>query len=125
LALPAYAGEGARAMWQTADAIWNTLGDTSQDGNWYSKRALLSGVYGSTVLYWLGDTSEGASETWAFLDRRIENVMRIEKAKAQVEGNAVLRAIFALPRAAMAAARRPACADATAPGLWQPGAPRA
>jgi ubiquinone biosynthesis protein COQ9 len=125
LALPAYAGEGARAMWQTADAIWTALGDTSQDGNWYTKRALLSGVYGSTVLYWLGDTSEGAAETWAFLDRRIAGVMQFEKAKAQVENNAFLRAVFALPRAAMAAARKPDCASRSAPGIWQPGQPGA
>jgi ubiquinone biosynthesis protein COQ9 len=124
LALPAYAGEGARAMWQTADAIWNVLGDTSQDGNWYTKRALLSGVYGSTVLYWLGDTSEGAADTWAFLDRRIDGVMQIEKVKAQVEKNPVLRAVFALPRAAMAAARKPDCVGQTAPGLWQNAQPR-
>jgi len=121
LALPAYAGEGARAMWQTADAIWNALGDPSTDGNWYTKRALLTGVYSASVLYWLGDTSEGAADTWAFVDRRIEGVMQFEKAKAQVEKNPVLRAVFALPRAAMAAAKKPQCASDAAPGVWQPG----
>jgi ubiquinone biosynthesis protein COQ9 len=83
-ALPVYAGEGARAIWQTADTIWSGLGDTSTDINWYTKRATLSGVYGSTVLYWLGDESEGHADTWAFLDRRIDDVMGIEKAKAKL-----------------------------------------
>ena len=78
-ALPQYAPEGAKLVWGTADAIWNALGDTSEDVNWYTKRATLSAVYSSTVLFWLGDTSEGHAETWAFLDRRIENVMQIEK----------------------------------------------
>ncbi|SFD46068.1 COQ9 family protein [Roseivivax sediminis] len=83
-ALPVYAADGTRALWNTADAIWMALGDTSDDLNWYTKRATLSGVYSATVLYWLGDESPGAQETWAFLDRRIDDVMRVESAKAAV-----------------------------------------
>ncbi|OSQ51450.1 COQ9 family protein [Marivita geojedonensis] len=83
-ALPMHAAEGAKLIWGTADRIWNTLGDTSRDINWYTKRATLSGVYSSTVLYWLGDDSLGHQATLAFLDRRIDDVMQIEKVKAQV-----------------------------------------
>ncbi|MGB0497193.1 MAG: COQ9 family protein [Rubricella sp.] len=83
LALPHHAGEGARALWQTADTIWNAIGDTSRDVNWYTKRMTLSGVYSATVLYWLGDEQPGFGPTWEFLDRRIADVMRIEKAKAR------------------------------------------
>lgn len=86
-ALPIHAADGARAIWRTADIIWTGLGDTSDDANWYTKRAILSGVYSSTVLYWLGDSSEGFEDTWAFLDRRIEGVMQFEKFKAQVNQN--------------------------------------
>ena len=82
-ALPQYAGTGAELIWGTCDAIWNALGDSSDDVNWYTKRMTLSAVYGSTVLYWLGDESEAQSATWDFLDRRIDNVMQFEKAKAQ------------------------------------------
>ena len=46
------------------------------------QRALLSGVYTATLLYWFGDDSEDSAATWAFLDNRIENVMSFEKAKA-------------------------------------------
>ena len=81
-ALPHHAIEGAGLIWATADAIWTALGDTARDLNWYSKRASLSAVYGATVLFWLGDTSEDNAATWAFLDRRIENVMQFEKLKA-------------------------------------------
>jgi ubiquinone biosynthesis protein COQ9 len=81
-ALPHHAIEGAGLIWATADAIWTALGDTSRDLNWYSKRASLSAVYGATVLFWLGDTSDRDEATWAFLDRRIENVMQFEKLKA-------------------------------------------
>ena len=87
--LPQYAPTGAELIWGTADAIWTALGDTSEDFNWYTKRATLSGVYGSTVLFWLGDDSEGHQATWDFLDRRIENVMQFEKAKAQFRASPV------------------------------------
>jgi ubiquinone biosynthesis protein COQ9 len=81
-ALPLNAATGSGLLWGTADAIWTALGDTSRDVNWYTKRLTLSAVYSATVLYWLGDQSEGQAETWAFLDRRIGDVMRFEKAKA-------------------------------------------
>lgn len=93
-ALPVHAAEGARLIWGTADAIWTALGDTSRDVNWYSKRATLSAVYGSTVLYWLGDDSPGHEATWAFLDRRIEDVMQIEKAKAKFRENPLGKALL-------------------------------
>ncbi|MEZ5751381.1 MAG: COQ9 family protein [Paracoccaceae bacterium] len=96
LALPQNALAGAGAMWGTADAIWTALGDTSRDGNWYSKRAILSAVLSSTVLYWLGDDSADHAETWAFLDRRIEDVMRFETAKAQARKSPLLAGPLAL-----------------------------
>ena len=86
-ALPIYAFEGSRLIWDTSDIIWELIGDNSEDYNWYSKRAILSGVYAATVLYWLGDNSEGNEETWHFLDRRIEDVMKFETAKAQLKAS--------------------------------------
>ena len=96
-ALPNHAADGAKAIWGTADAIWTALGDTSQDVNWYSKRATLSAVYGATVLYWLGDDSPDQSATWAFLDRRIANVMAFEKTKAAFRENPLGKALLAGP----------------------------
>ncbi len=88
-ALPHLAVEGAGLIWGTADAIWTALGDTSDDFNWYSKRAILASVYGSTVLFWLGDTSNGAATT-EFIERRIANVMQFEKFKADAKKSKVL-----------------------------------
>lgn len=93
-ALPHHAGEGAGLIWGTADAIWNALGDTSRDVNWYSKRATLSAVYGACALYWLSDTSGDKAETWAFVDRRIDNVMQFEKLKADFRNNPLGRAFM-------------------------------
>lgn len=83
LALPGNAALGARLLAETADAIWSGLGDTSDDVAWWTKRASLAGVYGATALYWLGDRSEGHADTWAFLDRRIGEVMGFETLKAR------------------------------------------
>lgn len=79
-ALPHNAGDGTRALWHTADAIWESLGDTSRDYNWYTKRMTLSAVYSACVLFWLGDE---ADETEDFIARRIANVMSFEKTKAK------------------------------------------
>ena len=106
-ALPQNAAEGAKLIWGTADAIWTVLGDTSGDLNWYTKRATLSAVYGSTVLFWLGDDSSDHSATWDFLDRRIENVMQFEKAKAQANANPVLSKILAGPNWLASQVKRP------------------
>jgi ubiquinone biosynthesis protein COQ9 len=81
-ATPANLAAGPRGLWSGADAIWAGLGDKSTDYNWYTKRAILSGVLGSTLVAWLG--TDDRSEVDAFLDRRIENVMQFEKFKSRV-----------------------------------------
>ncbi len=82
-ATPAHQTLGAKSLYQTVDSIWRAIGDTSTDFNFYSKRAILAGVLAATVLYWLGDESKDRADTNAFLDRRIEDVMEIEKVKGR------------------------------------------
>lgn len=106
-AMPHFAPEGARLIWATCDQIWNAVGDSSTDGNWYSKRAILSGVYSSTVLFWLGDDSHDGQATWDFLDRRIENVMQFEKTKAQINKNPLLKPLSFGPNWLMSQLRAP------------------
>ena len=77
LALPQNAPVGAKCLYRTVDAIWYAAGDMSTDFSFYTKRALLAGVYSATVLYWLNDASEGFTRTWAFLDRRLDEVLRV------------------------------------------------
>ena len=110
-ALPQHAAEGAKLIWGTADAIWTSLGDTTRDLNWYSKRATLSAVYGSTVLYWLGDDSLGHQATWDFLDRRIGDVMQIETLKAKLRENPLGKALLAGPAKVMEKWRVPTVPD--------------
>lgn len=119
-ALPLYAADGARALWGTADAIWVALGDTSSDVNWYSKRATLSAVYAATVLYWLGDDSPDHEATWAFLDRRIANVMAFEKAKAGFTATPLGKVLMAGPLAFFDHIRAPNAAQ-DLPGYHRKG----
>ena len=86
LSLPQNVPLGMRIGWRTADLMWRAAGDTSTDYNHYTKRLTLGAVYGSTLLAWLDDNSEDWTETSAFLDRRIDNVMQFEKWKAQWRG---------------------------------------
>jgi ubiquinone biosynthesis protein COQ9 len=88
LAMPQNLPLALRISWRSVDLMWRIAGDTSTDFNHYTKRMTLGAVYGSTLLVWLDDQSEGWSETAAFLDRRIDDVMKFEKWKAQWRGSA-------------------------------------
>ena len=85
LALPANAATAARLAWRAADAMWRLAGDDAAGFAHYTKRLTLAGVYGATLLAWLDDDSEGHAETRAFLDRRIDDVMRFEQLKARLK----------------------------------------
>jgi len=85
LAMPQNTVLGVTLLHRTVDAIWHAAGDTAADWNWYSKRGLLAGVLGATVLYWLDDTSEGHADTWEFLDRRLQDVAGIGKATGRLK----------------------------------------
>ncbi len=116
-AMPQNVAEGAKLVWGTADAIWNVLGDTSDDVNWYSNRTILSGVYGSCIVFWLGDESENHVETRGFIQRRIDNVMQFEKAKGVARKNPVLAPLMSLTGALFAGVKAPVERD-DLPGRW-------
>lgn len=83
--MPGFAEDGLRAGYATVDAMWRAAGDRATDYNFYTKRGLLAAVYSSTLLVWLDDHSEGCADTWAFLDRRIVDVMKVPKAQAKIK----------------------------------------
>ena len=96
MALPQNAAQGATLLYRTVDTIWHGAGDASTDWNFYSKRALLAGVYSTTLMHWLDDASDDCVESWAFLDRRIENVMGLPRVIGQMQNRlkAGLRPLF-------------------------------
>ena len=84
MAMPHHAAASLRLGWGSADAMWRLAGDTATDYNHYTKRAILAGVYAATLAVFVDDHSEAKAETAAFLDRRIEGIMRFEKTKAKL-----------------------------------------
>jgi ubiquinone biosynthesis protein COQ9 len=85
LSTPEYALTAWPALARTVDAMWRAAGDQATDFSWYTKRALLTAVYASTLLHWLADDSPGFEDTWAFLDRRIDEVMGISALRGRAD----------------------------------------
>jgi ubiquinone biosynthesis protein COQ9 len=84
MAMPQNAAAALRLGWASADAMWYLAGDRATDYNHYTKRTILAGIYAATLAVYAHDDSDGKAESQAFLNRRIEGVMRFEKAKAQL-----------------------------------------
>ena len=83
--LALHRGAIARVTARTVDSIWHAAGDRSADWNWYTKRALLGGVYAATLLFWLRDDSDDSAATLAFLDRRLAGIGRIGSLRRRAE----------------------------------------
>jgi len=86
MAQPQNARAALKLGWRSADIMWRLAGDTATDYNHYTKRAILAGIYSATLGVFVNDDSEGKADTHAFLERRIDGVMKFEKAKAQLLG---------------------------------------
>lgn len=80
--MPQNVARAAKLGWRSVDTMWRMAGDTATDYNHYTKRTILLGVYTATITVFLDDDSEGQADTRAFLSRRIDGIMRFEKAKA-------------------------------------------
>jgi ubiquinone biosynthesis protein COQ9 len=99
--LPGNAFAATASLWRTVDLMWSLAGDRATDASYYTKRSLLAAVWSSTFLFWLDDRSDGLEATWAFLERRIDNVMQIGQLRARLES-----ALSGLARLNPLAARR-------------------
>lgn len=91
LAMPQNMARATQLGWRAADHMWRAAGDTSVDYNYYTKRTILGGIYAATLLVFINDDSDKHADTRAFLARRIEEIMRFEKAKAGLTRNAEQR----------------------------------
>ncbi|XP_031384094.1 ubiquinone biosynthesis protein COQ9-B, mitochondrial [Punica granatum] len=61
------------------DEIWHAAGDESSDIDWYVKRTILGGIYSTTEVYMLTDSSPEFRDTWAFLDNRVKDAFDLKK----------------------------------------------
>ncbi len=91
LSSPLFLTDGTKSLWNTADKIWVSIGDQSDDLNWYSKRLILSSVYSSVMIFWIEDQSENFQETRDFVKRRINEVMLIERFKSDIKKSSFWR----------------------------------
>ena len=71
---PWNAPAAAKRTWKTADAIWLAAGDTAEDYNRETKRALLSAVLPQIVLYWQDDPAD--EDLDAFIEKRLQGAMK-------------------------------------------------
>ncbi len=85
MAMPQNLARSAKMGWRSADRMWRLAGDAATDLNHYTKRMTLSAVYASTLTVFVNDDSDNFADTRAFLDRRIDNVMQIERVKYQAK----------------------------------------
>jgi ubiquinone biosynthesis protein COQ9 len=83
--LPSNGFAACGSLWRTVDLMWSAAGDDARDASYYTKRSLLAAVWTSTFLFWLDDRSPDFQDTWAFLDRRIDNVMQIGRLRARFD----------------------------------------
>jgi ubiquinone biosynthesis protein COQ9 len=83
--LPTNALAAGGSLWRTLDIIWTAAGDRARDASYFTKRTLLGAVWTSTFFYWLDDRSPGQGDSWAFLERRIDNVMQVGRARARLD----------------------------------------
>jgi ubiquinone biosynthesis protein COQ9 len=83
--LPTNALAAGGGLWRTLDIIWTAAGDRARDASYYTKRTLLCAVWTSTFFYWLDDRSPGQADSWAFLERRIDNVMQVGRARSRLD----------------------------------------
>ena len=86
--LPGNVAGTGRAVWRTVDRMWHAagLGGAPSGGlSFYSRRGAGAGGVGAPPLHWLDDQSEEGAATWAFLDRRIEDVMQIGRMRTTLD----------------------------------------
>lgn len=79
MAQPRHAMLGTNFVYTTLDRVWRAAGDRSTDYNFYTKRATLGAVYGSTLLAFLDDDTPDMQKTRAFLGRRLKDVANVPK----------------------------------------------
>nr|XP_057932273.1 ubiquinone biosynthesis protein COQ9, mitochondrial [Doryrhamphus excisus] len=96
LLLPHNIPEALKHLSTLVDDIWYYAGDRSTDMNWYRKRAALTGIYNTTELVMLQDSSPDFQDTWIFLDNRIQDAVNMATSAKQLQstGEAVVQGLM-------------------------------
>ena len=81
MGMPNNSKKSISMLYKTCDKIWRISGDTSTDFSFYTKRIVLSGLYTSTLLFWINDDSKDLTNTESFLARRLLDISNFGKIK--------------------------------------------
>uniref|UniRef100_A0A2K5NDG0 Ubiquinone biosynthesis protein n=1 Tax=Cercocebus atys TaxID=9531 RepID=A0A2K5NDG0_CERAT len=78
------------------DDMWHYAGDQSTDFNWYTRRAMLAGIYNTTELVMMQDSSPDFEDTWRFLENRINDAVNMGHTAKQVKstGEALVQGLM-------------------------------
>ncbi|XP_056271995.1 ubiquinone biosynthesis protein COQ9, mitochondrial [Pseudoliparis swirei] len=96
LLLPHNIPDSLKHLSTLVDDMWYYAGDRSTDMNWYTKRAALTGIYNTTELVMLQDSSPDFQDSWTFLDNRIQDVVNMAATakQAQATGESVVQGLM-------------------------------
>lgn len=67
------------------DEIWHGAGDEGNDVDWYVKRTVLGGIYSTTEIYMLTDSSPDFQDTWAFLNARVRDAFDLKNSMQEMK----------------------------------------
>lgn len=96
LLLPHNIPDSLKHLSNLVDDMWYYAGDRSTDMNWYTKRAALTGIYNTTELVMLQDSSPDFQDTWNFLDNRIQDIVNMASTAKQMQatGEAMVQGLM-------------------------------
>ena len=76
---PRAVAEGLEFAWRSVDLIWQYAGDDSLDYNYYTKRALLHGIYVASQLCYNRDNSTESNQTRRFIQSSLRQIVQVSK----------------------------------------------
>ncbi|XP_071973011.1 ubiquinone biosynthesis protein COQ9, mitochondrial [Engystomops pustulosus] len=96
LLLPHNIPSSLKLLTDMVDDIWHYANDQSTDVSWYTRRAVLAGIYNTTELVMMQDKSPDYEDTWTFLHSRISEAMTMGDSVKQVAatGEAVIQGLM-------------------------------
>ena len=79
------AAQMPKIVWRSSDVIWRYAGDKSIDFNYYSKRAILSSLYISSIMYYIANCSDNNEKFEQFVDQAIAKILNIGNLTKQLK----------------------------------------
>ncbi|XP_075694348.1 ubiquinone biosynthesis protein COQ9, mitochondrial isoform X2 [Rhinoderma darwinii] len=96
LLLPPNLPSSLNLLSELVDDIWHHGHDRSTDVGWYTRRAVLAGIYNTTELVMMQDQSPDFEDTWNFLHNRISEATTLGDSvtQATATGEAVIHGLM-------------------------------